>query len=154
MAMTILNEQYPPRKPLLTIEADSLDELPTNDVAEGSTATVGGTEYVYENNRGWIEPDSGGGGGGGGLVGHFTYDQQTNTYTLDKNWQEINAVFSAGGFVVVVGSHEYGTESLSVSQVRYGVAQGEDPAFYMVQASFYQFSSDSPTGTLIASGGE
>ena len=63
MALTIVNEQYPPRKPKLTLTADSLDELPTEGVAEGSTATVDGTEYSYDSNAGWIEPGSGGGGG-------------------------------------------------------------------------------------------
>lgn len=58
MALTIVNEQYPPRKPKLTLTADSLDELPTEGVAEGSKATVGGTEYRYDSNAGWIIPGS------------------------------------------------------------------------------------------------
>lgn len=89
MALTILNEQYPPRKPKLTLTADSLDELPTEGVAEGSTATVGGTEYSYDSNAGWIEPGSGGGSGGGVFVVTFTQDQTSGAVSADKTPEEI-----------------------------------------------------------------
>lgn len=89
MALTILNEQYPPRKPKLTLTADSLDELPTEGVAEGSTATVGGTVYSYDSNAGWIEPGSGGGSGGGVFLVTFTDDDLGINVTADKTAQEI-----------------------------------------------------------------
>ena len=45
---------------------------------------------------------SGGGGGASGLVVHANYDDNTNVTTLDKTWQEIWDVFSAGGNVVIL----------------------------------------------------
>lgn len=49
MAYQIINESYGPRKPKVAIEADSLDELSgLTGFAEGSTAIVGGTEYVLD----------------------------------------------------------------------------------------------------------
>lgn len=58
------SESYGPRKPLVTIEADSLDDISgLTNFAEGSTANVGGTEYTLDKVQGWIVPGSGGGGG-------------------------------------------------------------------------------------------
>lgn len=102
MALTIVNEQHPPRKPKLTLTADSLDELPTEGVAEGSTATVGGTEYSYDSNAGWIVPGSGGGGSGGGVfVVTFTGNDLTDI-TADKTLQEI---LQASTSQIVMGRH-------------------------------------------------
>lgn len=68
MAVQILSQSYGPRKPLIECTADSLDDLVGLVCAEGSTATVGGTEYVLDRVNGWIEPGSGGGGGGSGVL--------------------------------------------------------------------------------------
>lgn len=88
MALTILNEQYPPRKPKLTLTADSLDELPTEGVAEGSTATVDGTEYAFDSTAGWIEPGAGGGGSGGGIQWETIFE---DTLTFIKGQYDYTA---------------------------------------------------------------
>lgn len=101
MALTIVNEQYPPRKPKLTLTANSLDELPTEGVAEGSTATVDGTEYSYDSNAGWIEPGSGGGSGGGVMWVNITATSQGDTvsYSADKTNAEIYSAANSGKMV-------------------------------------------------------
>lgn len=110
MALTIVNEQYPPRKPKLTLTADSLDELPTEGVAEGSTATVGGTEYSYDSNAGWIEPGSGSGSGGGVMWVNITTTKEgdTDTYSADKTNAEIYNAANSGKMVFckdITGGH-------------------------------------------------
>lgn len=98
MAYEILSTVYLPIKPLLSIRGDSLGELPTDGVAEGSKAQVGGTEYVFENNSGWIVPGSGGSGGGGGnvtIVG-ADFDQTALAMTLDKTFSEIVSAAMVG----------------------------------------------------------
>ena len=110
MAVQILSQSYGPRKPLIECTADSLSELAGLVCAEGSTATVGGTEYVLDRVNGWVEPGSGGGGGSGVLVVNATGDE---TLTLDKTWQEIHdamplvvlsyAAQGLVGFVTMVG---------------------------------------------------
>lgn len=88
MAVQILSQSYGPRKPLIECTADSLTELAGLVCAEGSTATVGGTEYVLDRVNGWVEPGSG--GGSDVLVVNADIDQEIGAYTLDKTWQEIN----------------------------------------------------------------
>lgn len=94
MAVQILSQSYGPRKPLISCTADSLSDLAGLVCAEGSTATVGGTEYVLDRVNGWIEPGSGGGGSGVLVV-----SADTATGALDKTWREIReadfAVFAA-----------------------------------------------------------
>lgn len=117
MALTILNEQYPPRKPKLTLTADSLDELPTEGVAEGSTATVGGTEYSYDSNAGWIEPGSGGGGGVMAIT------------TMTTTWQEVKDALEAGKVVVYVTKNSGADEVVGWATVMYLITaayQGQD----------------------------
>lgn len=106
MALTIVNEQYPPRKPKLTLTADSLDELPTEGVAEGSTATVGGTEYSYDSNAGWIVPGSGGGGSSGSGVMFIG----TPGTTMTATWQEVKDALEAGTLVVYVVQNSGGDD--------------------------------------------
>lgn len=103
MAVQILSQSYGPRKPLIECTADSLDDLVGLVCAEGSTATVGGTEYVLDRVNGWVEPGSGGGGGGSGaLVVNAAIDQETGSYTLDKTWQELNdATLAIVKYIVV-----------------------------------------------------
>ena len=100
MAVQILSQSYGPRKPLIECTADSLSDLAGLVCAEGSKATVGGTEYVLDRVNGWVEPGSGGGGGGGSgvLVVGVTIDG--NTATLDKTWQEIYDASQAGVVVM------------------------------------------------------
>lgn len=102
MAVQILSQSYGPRKPLIECTADSLSDLAGLVCAEGSTATVGGTEYVLDRVNGWVEPGSGGGGGGGSgvLVVHETYDEQTDTVILDKTAGEIISAAQSGKIVV------------------------------------------------------
>lgn len=119
MAITILSESYGPRKPFITCEADSLDELEALVCAEGSTATVGGTEYTLDRVNGWIVPGSG--GGGGGSAEEFACDLVLNAeyedgnIKFDKTYQEIRAVldpvFSDKSFVLVkiTGDNDVGT---------------------------------------------
>ena len=94
MAVTILSESYGPRKPFITCEADSLDDLAGLVCAEGSTATVDGTEYVLDRVTGWVVPGSG--GGGGTMVVTFTYDDDNGTYSADKTYAEVTAALAAG----------------------------------------------------------
>lgn len=97
MAIEIVSQSYLPRKPLVVCNADSLAELSTlTNVAEGSKATVNGTEYVYENNSGWVEPGSGGGGSGVLVV---TVTASGDTWTCNKTAGEIYAAMSNGGVV-------------------------------------------------------
>lgn len=106
MAIEIVSQSYLPRKPLVVCNADSLAELSTlTNVAEGSKATVNGTEYVYENNSGWVEPGSGGGGGGGSgvFVAHVyrDYEQESGSYVCDKTYAEIATAVSDFKFAVI-----------------------------------------------------
>lgn len=39
-------------------------------------------------------------GGGGNLVATVTFNESENYFTLDKSWQDIKAVFDAGGVVM------------------------------------------------------
>ena len=102
MAVQILSQSYGPRKPLIECTADSLDDLVGLVCAEGSTATVGGTEYVLDRVNGWIEPGSGGGGGGSGvLVVNESYDSATSTWTMDTVASEIWSAMQTGLVIVV-----------------------------------------------------
>lgn len=142
MALTIVNEQYPPRKPKLTLTADSLDELPTEGVAEGSTATVGGTEYSYDSNAGWIVPGEGGGGGQQTIVDiPLTYDQTEYHYYVDDAYPVANIArdFEAGKtfrFVYNVAvDNGYGFKSVfpqSVVTVENVAGEGRNVSIYFV----------------------
>lgn len=107
MAYEILSKEYRPTKPLLSIQADSLDELPTEGVAEGSTASVGGTQYVFENNSGWVTPGSGGGGGGGGGVTFVgvDIDESGLVITLNKTYKEITTAAMSSVVILPLGEH-------------------------------------------------
>ena len=130
MAVQILSQSYGPRKPLIECTADSLDDLVGLVCAEGSTATVGGTEYVLDRVNGWVEPGSGGGGSGGGsgvlVVGHTTAD---DVITLDKTWQEISDAVDAGMVVTCYGvlgcmCFVTGLNEYSVALVYFSVSPG------------------------------
>lgn len=98
MAYQIIDKSYGPRKPKVAIEADSLDELSgLTGFAEGSTAVVGGTEYVLDRVNGWVEPGQGGGGGGSSsvMVVSSTNDGSGN-YTLDITYGAAFAATQAG----------------------------------------------------------
>lgn len=102
MAVQILSQSYGPRKPLIECTADSLSDLAGLVCAEGSTATVGGTEYVLDRVNGWVEPGSGGGGGSGVLVVNVRYNEGDTVQTLDKTVAEILAAVQSGSIVVAV----------------------------------------------------
>jgi len=68
-------------------------------VAEGSTATVGGTEYSYDSNAGWIVPGEGGGGSGGGSAVSVVITNDGTTITAEKTWDEISEAIQAGSLV-------------------------------------------------------
>lgn len=54
MAFEIKSTSYPAVKPILEIEADSLDDIATlTGMAEGSTCKVSSTTYVYDEVNGW-----------------------------------------------------------------------------------------------------
>lgn len=54
MAYEIKSTSYPAIKPILEIEADSLDDIATlTGMAEGSTCKVSSTTYVYDEVNGW-----------------------------------------------------------------------------------------------------
>jgi len=56
MAYQIKSTSYPAIKPILEIEADSLDDIATlTGMAEGSTCKVSTTTYVYDEVNGWAE---------------------------------------------------------------------------------------------------
>ena len=56
MAYTIKSASYFPVKPVLVIEADSLDDIVSlTGMAEGSTCKVSSTTYVYDEVNGWAE---------------------------------------------------------------------------------------------------
>lgn len=129
MALTIVNEQYPPRKPKLTLTADSLDELPTEGVAEGSTATVGGTEYSYDSNAGWIEPGS----GGGGDVINIKWDDNHRTVQTAKELYDASisgSALLAGPQALPAAVDEY-----------YASDEDEEPAGYELTYSYFNFPS-------------
>ena len=59
MAYEIKSTSYPAIKPILEIEADSLDDIATlTGMAEGSTCKVSSTTYVYDEVNGWAEAGS------------------------------------------------------------------------------------------------
>lgn len=136
--LRIVSKSYGPRKPLVVCEASSLDMLADIDCAEGSTATVGGTEYVLDRVNGWVEPGSGGGGGGSGvLVVTATYDEQTEYTTLDKTWQEIHDAALVGA---VQGIYIDGDKILVMQLVKIEItAQSR----YLASFSYPDFSSGS-----------
>lgn len=98
MAYQIINESYGPRKPKVAIEADSLDELSgLTGFAEGSTAVVGGTEYILDRVNGWVEPGQGGGGGGGSSsVMVVSATNNAGKYTLNLTYGAALAAAQAG----------------------------------------------------------
>ena len=54
MAYEIKSTSYPAVKPIMAIEADSLDDISTlTGMAEGSTCKVSSTTYVYDEVNGW-----------------------------------------------------------------------------------------------------
>ena len=54
MAYEIKSTSYPAVKPILEIEADSLDDIASlTGMAEGSTCKVSDTTYVYDEVTGW-----------------------------------------------------------------------------------------------------
>ena len=54
MAYEIKSTSYPAVKPILEIEADSLDDIASlTGMAEGSTCKVSSTTYVYDEVNGW-----------------------------------------------------------------------------------------------------
>lgn len=106
MAYTITSESYGPRKPLVTIEADSLDDISgLTNFAEGSTANVGGTEYTLDKVQGWIVPGSSG-SGGGALIVRQTYDEATSTVTLDKTFLEIDTALKNGPVLILIEDYD------------------------------------------------
>lgn len=134
MAITIISESYGPRKPFITCEADSLDELAALECAEGSTATVGGTEYTLDRVNGWIVPGGGGGEGGGAFIIDCTVsyegEDEEGVYAIDKTLEEINAAYNAGQALL-----------LKLTNVYDGVRTGETDWYYLSYAadSYYQF---------------
>ena len=59
MAYEIKSTSYPAVKPILEIEADSLDDIASlTGMAEGSTCKVSDTTYVYDEVNGWAEAGS------------------------------------------------------------------------------------------------
>ena len=136
MAVTILSESYGPRKPLITCTADSLDDLAGLVCAEGSTATVGGTEYTLDRVNGWVVPGSGGGGSGvlvvtetevsNGAKGEAKGPVQTQ-YSLDKTAGEIYSSLHNGAVSVIEEAESDGvttTTLRTVSVCDYGEASG------------------------------
>lgn len=59
MAYEIKSIAYPAVKPIMEIEADSLDDIASLEgMAEGSTCKVSTTTYVYDEVNGWAEAGS------------------------------------------------------------------------------------------------
>lgn len=59
MAYEIKSIAYPAVKPIMEIEADSLDDIASLEgMAEGSTCKVSDTTYVYDEVNGWAEAGS------------------------------------------------------------------------------------------------
>lgn len=59
MAYEIKSISYPAVKPIMAIEADSLDDISElSGMAEGSTCKVSTTTYVYDEVNGWAEAGS------------------------------------------------------------------------------------------------
>lgn len=57
MAYEIKSVSYPAVKPIMEIEADSLDDIASlTGMAEGSTCKVSDTTYEYDEVNGWVEP--------------------------------------------------------------------------------------------------
>lgn len=87
MAYTITSQKYPPRgprKPTLTVVADSLEDLnELTNAANGSTADVGGTTYIMDDG---VWGDGSGGGGGldfeGYVLSQFTMNKADSILTL------------------------------------------------------------------------
>ena len=104
MAVQILSQSYGPRKPLIECTADSLDDLVGLVCAEGSKATVGGTEYVLDRVNGWIEPGSGGGGGSDVLVVTLTRVEDAQEgepeFQSSHTAEQIFEAYSSGKIVV------------------------------------------------------
>lgn len=154
MALTILNEQYPPRKPKLTLTADSLDELPTEGVAEGSTAAVGGTVYSYDSNSGWIVPGEGGGGSGGGGSMLVTMTVADGYATLDKTWNEIKATIESGVIPALLTDQSDETVTFykqltSITEIWYpDQTHQEDPYCVYSPGADMTFYSSSADGVL------
>lgn len=129
MAYQITSESYGRRLPKITATADSTDDLSTlgTDWAEGSTCVISDTTYKLDKVKGWVDPNSGGGGGGGGglVINSVTSGSRV---TLDKTWEEINAVFSAAKPCVV----KWGTAEDSVHYVVMACEHTSDSASYGV----------------------
>lgn len=143
MAVQILSQSYGPRKPLIECTADSLTELAGLVCAEGSTATVNGTEYVLDRVNGWVEPGGGGGGGGsdsGVLVLHSTYDESLDTYVLDKTAFEIYSASLEGKVVVIAPDSE--TMLFTTSYLSIITANPE------TDGSAFRFMDISPVGQI------
>ena len=109
----------------------------------GSIAyVVGGGAYMLTPSNRWqfLDPEiqkivlpvfknvssSGGGGGssgGGGLIVNAVYDEQTDTTTLDKTWNEIKNAVESGGTVYIyyyVDETEYGYQIVTSIQANQG----------------------------------
>ena len=77
----------------------------------------------------------GGGGGGGGIVVNAVYDEQTDTTTLDKTWNEIKNVVASGGAVYIYfyaeeTDYSYRTvTTIEVAPGYYSVFIGNDYVF-------------------------
>lgn len=125
MAVQILSQSYGPRKPLIECTADSLTELAGLVCAEGSTATVGDTEYVLDRVNGWVEPGSSGGGSGVLVVNK----DKTPPFALDKTWQEIFDAASTGVvFLVSVEDEQVSTDLVRTVYLDDGTYSLEDSA--------------------------
>lgn len=143
--LKIISQSYGPRKPLVVCEASSLDMLADLDCAEGSKATVGGTEYVLDRVNGWIEPGSGGGGGSDVLVVNVTYEGQTGT--CDKTWAEINDAIHAGK--LVVSPMEYSNTGNSYVTMFFTSTDSYGESTYMAYAVYFEPDSSFQPNVLV-----
>lgn len=106
MAVQILSQSYGPRKPLIECTADSLSDLAGLVCAEGSKATVGGTEYVLDRVNGWVEPGSGGGGGGGGGAFIVNLTMADGLFVADKTCGEILSASKTRPVIFIDGTYD------------------------------------------------
>lgn len=96
-----------------------------------------------------IQRNSGGGGGGSSrLVVHVNHDDNTQTGTLDKTWQEIWDAFSAGNPVVILD------EGVQGEYYCFNVLTLSEPDISVEVAGNSIYFADSKEGYPYRSGGE
>lgn len=139
---------YGDDKVLLDSACLSTDTKPTTGVANGSKLLEMDTSTVYafdEANGEWLAQSSSGGGGGGGggaepLMVNYTWDDNLETFVLDKTAGELKTAFESGTAVFIrsVEISEGWSESTKTVMIdgieasqQAGETEGEFESFYI-----------------------